>query len=79
MKRRAVAAFAEAYAEQNERDYAALLDAIATGRIPQSTISEPLCVPAADPGGVAVAWQRPATESVAGGSLTTREERWQTT
>ena len=31
---RAVAAFAEAYGEQNERDYAALLDAIATGRIP---------------------------------------------
>ncbi len=31
---RAVAAFAEAYAEQNERDHAALLDAIATGRIP---------------------------------------------
>jgi uncharacterized protein (DUF2252 family) len=30
---RAVAAFAEAYADQNERDHAALLDAIATGRV----------------------------------------------
>jgi hypothetical protein len=28
---RAIAAFAEAYADQNERDHAALLDAIATG------------------------------------------------
>ena len=31
---RAIAAFAEAYADQNERDHAALLNAIATGRIP---------------------------------------------
>jgi len=30
---RAIAAFAETYADQNERDHAALLDAIATGRI----------------------------------------------
>jgi len=30
---RAIATFAEAYADQNERDHAALLDAIATGRI----------------------------------------------
>ena len=30
---RAIAAFAEAYADQNERDHAALLDAIASGRI----------------------------------------------
>jgi uncharacterized protein (DUF2252 family) len=30
---RAIADFAEAYADQNERDHAALLDAIATGRI----------------------------------------------
>jgi uncharacterized protein (DUF2252 family) len=30
---RAIAAFAEAYADQNERDYSALLDAIAAGRI----------------------------------------------
>ena len=30
---RAIAAFAEAYADQNERDHAALLDAIATGRV----------------------------------------------
>jgi uncharacterized protein (DUF2252 family) len=30
---RAIAAFAEAYADQNERDHAALLNAIATGRI----------------------------------------------
>jgi predicted alpha/beta hydrolase len=30
---RAVATFAETYADQNERDYAALLDAIATGRV----------------------------------------------
>ena len=30
---RAVAAFAEAYADQNERDHAALLKAIATGRV----------------------------------------------
>jgi hypothetical protein len=29
----AIAAFAEAYADQNERDHAALLHAIATGRI----------------------------------------------
>jgi hypothetical protein len=31
---RAIAAFAEAYADQNERDHAALLDAIAGGRVP---------------------------------------------
>jgi uncharacterized protein (DUF2252 family) len=31
---RAIAAFAETYADQNERDHAALLDAIAAGRIP---------------------------------------------
>ena len=30
---RAIATFAEAYAGQNERDHAALLDAIATGRV----------------------------------------------
>ena len=30
---RAIAAFAEAYADQNDRDYAALLDAIAEGRV----------------------------------------------
>jgi uncharacterized protein (DUF2252 family) len=30
---RAIAAFAESYADQNERDHAALLDAIATGRV----------------------------------------------
>lgn len=34
---RAIAAFAEAYADQNERDYAALLDAIATGRVEAQT------------------------------------------
>jgi hypothetical protein len=34
---RAIAAFAEAYADQNERDYAALLDAIATGRVTAQT------------------------------------------
>jgi Uncharacterized protein conserved in bacteria (DUF2252) len=31
---RAIASFAESYADQNERDYAALLHAIATGRTP---------------------------------------------
>jgi uncharacterized protein (DUF2252 family) len=31
---RAIAEFAETYADQNERDHAALLDAIATGRVP---------------------------------------------
>ena len=30
---RAIAVFAEAYADQNERDHAALLHAIATGRV----------------------------------------------
>jgi hypothetical protein len=30
---RAISAFSEAYADQNERDHAALLDAIASGRI----------------------------------------------
>jgi hypothetical protein len=30
---RAIAAFAEAYADQNERDYAALRDAISAGRV----------------------------------------------
>lgn len=34
---RAIAAFAEAYADQNERDHAALLDAIAAGRIEAAT------------------------------------------
>jgi hypothetical protein len=37
---RAIAAFAEAYADQNERDHAALLDAIATGRVQAE--SEPM-------------------------------------
>ena len=31
---RAIAEFAEVYADQNERDHAALVDAIATGRVP---------------------------------------------
>ena len=30
---RAIAEFAESYADQNQRDYQALLDAIATGRV----------------------------------------------
>ena len=30
---RAIAAFAESYADQNERDHAALVDAVATGRV----------------------------------------------
>ena len=30
---RAIAAFAESYADQNERDHAMLIDAIATGRV----------------------------------------------
>ncbi len=34
---RAIAAFAEAYADQNERDHAALVDAIATGRVKAET------------------------------------------
>ncbi len=34
---RAITAFAEAYADQNERDYAALLDAIASGRVEAQT------------------------------------------
>jgi uncharacterized protein (DUF2252 family) len=34
---RAIAVFAEAYAEQNERDHAALLDAIASGRVEAQT------------------------------------------
>jgi uncharacterized protein (DUF2252 family) len=34
---RAIAAFADAYADQNERDYAALVDAIATGRVEAQT------------------------------------------
>ncbi len=34
---RAIAAFAEAYADQNERDHAALLHAIATGRVQAET------------------------------------------
>jgi hypothetical protein len=34
---RAITTFAEAYAEQNERDYAALLDAIASGRVEAQT------------------------------------------
>jgi len=34
---RAIAAFAEAYADQNQRDYAALLDAIESGRIEART------------------------------------------
>jgi hypothetical protein len=33
----AIAAFAEAYADQNERDHAALIDAIATGRVKAET------------------------------------------
>jgi hypothetical protein len=34
---RAIAAFAEAYADQNERDHAALLDAIGSGRVEAQT------------------------------------------
>ena len=34
---RAISSFAEAYAEQNERDHAALLDAIASGRVKAQT------------------------------------------
>jgi hypothetical protein len=34
---RAITSFAEAYADQNERDYAALLDAIASGRMEAQT------------------------------------------
>ena len=34
---RAIAAFAEAYADQNERDHAALVDAIAAGRVRADT------------------------------------------
>jgi hypothetical protein len=34
---RAIAAFAEAYAEQNERDYTALLEAIRSGRVKATT------------------------------------------
>ena len=34
---RAIATFAEGYADQNERDYAALLDAIASGRVEAQT------------------------------------------
>jgi hypothetical protein len=34
---RAIADYAEAYAEQNERDHQALLDAIASGRVPAET------------------------------------------
>ena len=34
---RAIAAFAEAYADQNERDHAALVDAIANGRVEAQT------------------------------------------
>jgi hypothetical protein len=34
---RAVAAFAEAYADQNERDYTAVRDAVASGRIVAET------------------------------------------
>jgi Uncharacterized protein conserved in bacteria (DUF2252) len=34
---RAIAAFAEAYADQNERDHAALLDAISSGRVKAQT------------------------------------------
>ena len=34
---RALAEFAEHYADQNERDHAALSDAVATGRIAAST------------------------------------------
>jgi len=33
----AIATFAEAYADQNERDHAALVDAIATGRVKAET------------------------------------------
>jgi hypothetical protein len=34
---RAIASFAEAYADQTERDYAALLDAARAGRVPVET------------------------------------------
>jgi hypothetical protein len=34
---RAIAEFAADYADQNERDYAALLDAIASGRVEAQT------------------------------------------
>ena len=34
---RAISSFAEAYAEQNERDYQALVDAVASGRITAAT------------------------------------------
>jgi hypothetical protein len=34
---RAIASFADAYADQNERDYAALLDAISSGRVVAET------------------------------------------
>jgi Uncharacterized protein conserved in bacteria (DUF2252) len=34
---RAITTFAEAYADQNERDYSVLLDAIASGRIEAQT------------------------------------------
>ena len=34
---RALAEFAEAYADQNERDYAALTDAVASGRLTAET------------------------------------------
>ena len=34
---RAIAEFAEAYADQNERDYQALKDAVATGRVEAKT------------------------------------------
>ncbi|TQF01384.1 DUF2252 domain-containing protein [Kitasatospora acidiphila] len=35
---RALAAFAESYADQNERDHQALLDAVTTGRLPAKTV-----------------------------------------
>jgi hypothetical protein len=34
---RAIVEFAEAYADQNERDYAALVHAVADGRVPVQT------------------------------------------
>ena len=34
---RGIAVFPEAYADQNERDYQALLDAVSTGRIAAQT------------------------------------------
>jgi uncharacterized protein (DUF2252 family) len=38
---RAIAEFAEAYADQNERDHRALVDAVQTGRVQAAAIAEP--------------------------------------